>query len=403
MHGTGAISQQSTEDCSAYTRRTVEREKEITLLSDCLERVQRKRPFEGRDEALIPVAEYLDTRRFEAERSFLRRSLNVVGHTSQIASAGDFMTGNVLGTPVLFVRGTDGRARAFVNVCRHRGATVESRERGHCRRFVCPYHAWTYETDGSLAGVRHREGFPTLDVEHTSLVELSSLEAGGLLWVCPEPGVTAPTPDAADAALHAELDWIGSSDSTVFASQSKTWNANWKLIVDGGLESYHFKIAHRDTIAGFFADNVSTFELLGDHIRSVLPRLSILELAEQPQSEWDIRKHTHLLYSVAPNASVLVQERHFELVVMTPIAVDRTRIEIMSIARKPGPEGFSDKAKDFLSTNHAFTNKTLDEDFAIAEQIQRGMSTGANEFFRFATFEGAITEWHARLRTRLRL
>jgi hypothetical protein len=89
---------------------------------------------------------------------------------------------------------------------------------------------------------------------------------------------------------------------------------------------------------------VSTFEFLGDHVRSVLPRTSILELAEQPESEWDIRKHTHLLYSLAPN---------------------------------PGPDGFSEKARGFLAANSAFTRKTLEEDFEIAEQIQRGMRTVA--------------------------
>lgn len=381
----------------------MERAKEIALLSECLERLHPNRPFASAEEASIPVAEYLDPSQFEAERSLLRSSLNVVGHASQIASPGDFVTRDLLGTPILVVRGKDGRARAFINVCRHRGATVELREQGRCRRFVCPYHGWTYDTRGSLTGVRHQEGFPKLNLGETSLVELTCHEAGGLLWVCPEAGVVPPAFTDADLALHEELAWIGSPDSTVFDSTRKTWRANWKLIVDGGLESYHFKVAHRDTIAGFFADNISTFELLGDHIRSVLPRLTIVELAERPRSEWRIRRHAHLLYSIAPNASVLVQERHFELVVMTPIAVDRTRIEVMSVATKPEAGELDDKAKRFLSENHAFTNTTLDEDFEIAQQIQRGMATGANESFRFATFEGAIVGWHERLRRKLRL
>jgi hypothetical protein len=61
----------------------------------------------------------------------------------------------------------------------------------------------------------------------------------------------------------------------------------------------------------------------------------------------------------------------------------------------------SEKAKAYLAANHAFTLKTLDEDFEIAEQIQRGMKSGANEHFRFATFEGALTQWHRRLEARL--
>lgn len=379
----------------------MEREKEVALLSECLELVRGKRPFITDDETLIPVADYLDEQRFDGERRLFRGSMNIVAHGSQIASPGDFITRDVVGTPVIVVRDKNGVVKAFVNVCRHRGATVELREHGNCRRFVCPYHAWTYETDGTLASVRHEEGFPTLDVGAVSLVELNCVEAAGLIWVCPDPSVEAWVPNDATKAVLAELGWLGCADSTVFESETRLWNANWKLIVDGGLEAYHFKIAHRSTIAGFFPDNVSTFEFLGDHIRSVLPRSSILELEGQPESEWSIRKHTHMLYSIAPNASVLVQERHLEVILMTPVAIDQTRVEIMTLAPEPGPDGYSDKAKAFLAANHAFTKKTLDEDFEIAEQIQRGMPTGANEHFRFARFEGALTEWHRRLGAKL--
>lgn len=381
----------------------MERAKEIELLSQCLELTRAKQAFVTEDEeALIPVARYLDAARFQEERDVLfRPSFNVVAHASQIASAGDFITRDVLGTPVILVRDSDGSAKALVNVCRHRGATVELKERGKCRRFVCPYHAWAYETDGSLAVARQPEGFPTLDVERTSLVGLPCVEAGGLLFVCPDPDARVAELDAPTRALVAELEWLGSPESIVCESETRVWNANWKLIVDGGLESYHFKIAHRNTIAGFFPDNVSTFEFLGDHIRSILPRSSILSLAEQPESNWDIRQHTHMLYSIAPNASLLVQERHFELILMTPLSADQTRVEICTVAPMPSSEERSEKAKAYLAANHAFTKKTLDEDFAIAEQIQHGMKTGANEHFRFATFEGALTQWHRRLEARL--
>lgn len=379
----------------------MDRRKEIELLSQCLELARGGQPFMTENEALIPVASYVDPERFERELALFRNTMNIVAHSSQLASSGDFITRDVVGTPVILVRDQDGRARAFINVCRHRGATVELRERGHCKRFVCPYHAWTYRTDGSLAAVRHEDGFPTLDIESTSLVELACVEAAGLVWVCPDPARREHGLDDSTREVVAELDSLLGADAMVFESEARVWKANWKLIVDGGLESYHFKIAHRNTIAGFFTDNTSTYELIGDHIRSVLPRTSILGLEEQPRSEWDIREHTHLLYALAPNASLLIQERHFELILTTPISVDQCRIEIMTVAPKPGPDGFSDKTKSFFAANHAFTKKTLDEDFEIAEQIQRGMSTGANEHFRFARFEGALTEWHRQLDAKL--
>jgi phenylpropionate dioxygenase-like ring-hydroxylating dioxygenase large terminal subunit len=380
----------------------VNRNEELDLIRECISRIRDKRPFSVGEEALVPVRNYLDPERFRAEVELIRGSFNVVGHASQVPSPGDFITKDVLGTPVLIVRQPDGGARAFLNVCRHRGATVELRATGRCRRFVCPYHAWTYETDGSLAGVRHSDGFPSLDVASTSLVELHCLEAGGLLWVCPDPNAAEPSLDDGTRTIIDELEWLGCPESVVFKSETRLWNANWKLIVDGGLESYHFKIAHRNTISGFFADNVSTYRVFGEHIRSVLPRLSIMELEGRPESEWNIREHTHLLYSISPNASILAQDRHVDLILSNPVAVDQTRLELVTVAPAPSDGGFSEKAAAYLAANHAFTKKTLDEDFVLAEQIQHGMGTGANEHFRFARFERALTEWHGRLEERLR-
>lgn len=379
----------------------MDHEKQVALLSECLDLTERDAPYAIESETRIPVAKYMDADRFEHEVALMRGAMNIVAHASQIANPGDFITKDLLGTPTIVVRGQDGRARAFINVCRHRGATLELRERGKCKRFVCPYHAWAYDTEGGLKTVRHQEGFPQLDLADTRLAELPCVEAAGHIWVCPERSATPWEPDDATQELFNELEGFGTAKSVVFATKKRLWHANWKLIVDGGLESYHFKVAHRDTIAQFFPDNVSTYEFLGDHVRTVLPRTSILKLANQPKEQWDIRAHTHVVYSVAPNASLLFQENHYELILMTPVAVDQTLIEVMSVVPDPGPNGHSERAKNFWALNHAFTTKTLDEDFEIGEQIQRGMATGANEFFRFATFEGALTEWHRRYNDKL--
>ncbi len=114
--------------------------------------------------------------------------MNLVAHANEVARPGEFLTRDQLGAPLLIVRGEDGAVRAFLNVCRHRGATLEGRERGECKRFVCPYHAWSYDTHGALAKVRHPTGFPTLEREAIRLAELPCVEAAGFVWVCPRPG-----------------------------------------------------------------------------------------------------------------------------------------------------------------------------------------------------------------------
>jgi phenylpropionate dioxygenase-like ring-hydroxylating dioxygenase large terminal subunit len=249
--------------------------------------------------------------------------------------------------------------------------------------------------------VRHQNGFPSLEPEQSGLVELSCVEAAGFLWACPDPDALNVFPDAGSKALLSELEGFGCDEGVVFETESRVWKANWKLIVDGGLESYHFKVAHRNTVGGFFADNISTFQFLGEHIRTVLPRVSVAELADRPESEWNIREHSHLVYAIFPNATVLMQEGHFELIIMTPLSVDETRVEIATVVPAPGPGGHSGKEQAFWSANHAFTKATLNEDFELAEQIQRGVESGANEVFRFGRFEGALSRWHEMLDAKL--
>ncbi|MEZ4439524.1 MAG: SRPBCC family protein [Polyangiaceae bacterium] len=383
------------------------REVEIALLRGCLELVQRGAPPATEPETLVPVKQYLDPARFAAERAALFASQPmVVGHGAEIREPGDFVTRLVLDQPAILVRDEAGRARAFLNVCRHRGATVELRERGHCKRFTCPYHAWTYDTAGRLAAIRHKAGFPSLDRATSGLVELACHELAGLMWVCPDPSRAEAPPQPDDLRLAAELEGLlggltRADEALVFASTTRVYRANYKLIVDGGLESYHFRVAHRDTVGPFFADNVHSYEPIGRHLRTLLPRLSILDLASRPEDEWRIREASHLVYSVAPNASVLVQEGHVDVILNRPLAVDATEVTILSVVPRPGEPGHSERAAAFWTKNHAFTARTLDEDFVLAEQIQRGMASGANESFRFANFEGALTAWHRQLDARL--
>ncbi|MCB9746049.1 MAG: Rieske 2Fe-2S domain-containing protein [Alphaproteobacteria bacterium] len=367
------------------------RETELSLLREVLRLHQEgRRPLDG-EESRVPTTRYLDPARFQEEQArVFRPAYNLAALGAKLASPGDFVSTELLGSPVLIARGEHGRLRAFLNVCRHRGATVELRPEGRCRRFVCPYHAWSYENDGRLHRVRHPEGFPALDPFAHGLVELPCLEAAGLVFVCPTPGAT---PEPLPPALVQELEGLLGPAPTLYARTARTWAANWKLIVEGGIESYHFRIAHKDSIAPYFEDTRSTWARLGAHLRSVLPRRSVAALAELPEDQWRIREHTHLVYTLHPNAMLLLQRAHFDLVLLRPLAVDRTQVEVWTL----GPSPASPEQQGYLEKNHAISVRTLDEDFVLAEQIQRGLATPANTHLRFGRFEGALTDWHRQL------
>ena len=84
------------------------------------------------------------------------------------------MTSHAAGTPIVAVRGADGKVRAFRNACRHRGMQVASGT-GCQRAFVCRYHGWTYNLEGRLRHIPHEEGFPGFDKNDHPLVPLAWL------------------------------------------------------------------------------------------------------------------------------------------------------------------------------------------------------------------------------------
>ena len=103
----------------------------------------------------LPGWLYFDPEFFEAERkAFLRAAPQVVCHDSEIPQPGDWRTLEYLGESVIVIRGDDGEARAFSNVCRHRGSRLVDGAAGCAKVLTCPYHAWSYARDGRLVGSR---------------------------------------------------------------------------------------------------------------------------------------------------------------------------------------------------------------------------------------------------------
>src|SRR5581483_11286917 len=96
---------------------------------------------------------YVDSRLAELERrNVFGRNWQVVARTDQLRRPGDFVTTDLVGEPLLLVRGSDGQLRAFYNVCRHHAAAVVTVDQGTTSLFRCPYHGWSYGLDGSLKG-----------------------------------------------------------------------------------------------------------------------------------------------------------------------------------------------------------------------------------------------------------
>lgn len=322
-----------------------------------------------------------------------------------LPSPGDFVTHDLSGVPLLVVRGDDGKVSAFFNVCRHRGTRVEDLPCGQGKKaFVCPYHSWSYARDGHLLGIPHGDGFAGLDKAARGLVRVPAGEAAGLVWVRMSRATSEADADLDARAflgpLADDLEGFGLASAHVYAPRTYTKEMNWKLAFDIFLEAYHLRTAHKDSIYGIFFDNLGLVDRVGPHRRNVFPKRSIRELEGQADDVLGaaLREHANVLFHLFPNTLVLVQPDHSAVFHAWPDGPSRVRFTSYTAV----PEApMTDKARAYWDANNAILYGATDEDFALGESIQRGLSSGANDEVVFGAFEHALAHFHDEVAKRL--
>jgi choline monooxygenase len=202
-----------------------------------------------------------DVLRREQERIF-HRAWQYVGHTGRVERVGDRFAAWAGEIPVLVLRAED-RVRAFLNVCRHRGSLLVDSE-GNGKSVQCPYHAWTYDLDGSLRAAPRSDREPDFDAEGLSLVALRLETWGPFLFVNPDE--EAP-PLAETIGPLADLVPV---DELAFHSRDEyELEANWKIACENYLECYHCPVAHKGFSAAYDVDpDEYRLEPTSDHVLS---------------------------------------------------------------------------------------------------------------------------------------
>ena len=170
-----------------------------------------------------------------------------VGRTDALANPGDYTTCELAGQPIAVVRDRDGTLRALSNVCLHRMSTL-LQGRGSARSIVCPYHAWTYNLDGSLRAapaMSLNEGFCK---DQYKLPKIRCEEWLGWVFITLNPD--APT---VATQLEAVEKMVAGYDMTNYSEtfyEEHVWDTNWKVLAENFMESYHLPVCHAGTIGG---------------------------------------------------------------------------------------------------------------------------------------------------------
>lgn len=368
-----------------------------------------------------PVSAYTDPDLAEREwTEFFSTRPQLIGLSGDLPEPGSFLTTDDLGLPVIATRATDGSFHAFVNSCRHRGAVLVEDERGTARRIVCPFHAWTYDGEGSLVGLPKRDHFGEVDPGCLDLIQLPSLEWNGLLYVHPDPdGVIDPSAMFPDD-LAAELAEWNYGELTFLDNDSYDVACNWKLAMDTFGETYHFSSLHKDTLFNVFHGNVQCYDTFGINHRMILTKREIDEMRELPEEQWDITVAGLPVYWLFPNAILMPFERGAYLVRAIPEPGNPGRhTSRITFYLRPGvtEDDYLEQrshATHTLTTSdeetelqrsiaEAFANIIRDEDYWMSESQQRSAESGRIEHSVFGRNEPALHHYHSTYRSLLGL
>jgi len=280
-----------------------------------------------KEAATLPPAAYTDEGIWERERTrVLARGWLPLARVDQVPGAGDYLSADLAGEPVMVVRGDDGTVRVLSRVCRHRSALVAE---GHgCRKlFTCPYHAWSYDTKGNLVRAPLMEGAEGFDPAGLGLREIRSEIWEGFVMATLDEEAPAFAPQVSGLADYFENYRLGDFHVARTLDYSHDWN--WKVLAENFMEAYHHIATHSATLEpGFHARDSQVPDT--DQPWSILHMPAADREAPQPPvpglEDWQLRD---LVAAIAfPGLLLAVQGPFVAWYQMVPLAPGRLDLKI---------------------------------------------------------------------------
>mgnify|MGYP001310897538 CR=1 FL=1 len=284
----------------------------------------------------MPAEYYVSPEVFEEEiERIALRQWHCVGRSERIANPGDYFLRMIAGEPLIIVRDRHGALRAHFNVCRHRGTRLCDAASGHFSETIqCPYHAWTYTTDGRLIGAPQMQDVPGFDKAEHGLHQAAIAEWEGFLFVNLDPD---PVPfETAFAPVLDRFGRFGLSKLRIGRQVSYEIASNWKLIFQNYSECLHCPTIHPELSCKLpyqsGANDLTSGPFLGGYMEitegnesvTMSGRLSARLLADDLPAE-DRRRAYY--YTLMPNMFLSIHPDYLVYYMVWPQAVDRTIVE----------------------------------------------------------------------------
>ena len=327
-------------------------------------------------EAPLPLHKsvYTSEARFEAETQHIFHGQPLLACLSgDLPNIGDILVFDAAGPSILVMRGRDGQARAFLNMCTHRGAKlIEESEpwKGNAKKMICPFHAWTFDTSGNLIGQPGKAGFANCDIGGRNLIDVPCEEYLGMIFVRANADGEPIDAKAHLGSFGEQLEQLELGRAEPVKKGILHADSNWKFALDTYGESYHFSTLHKSSIAKVNYNDKSVFDPYDQHHRVEFPKFYVGELLDKDESEWPdtIYSGVHFLF---PNSIIYfgaVKPGVFftQVFRLFPDGVGKTRCHFAVYA----PFGVQDEAQrqDCEVTYDLTARIVQEEDYHIASQ-----------------------------------
>ena len=354
------------------------------------------------DDMSLPGWLYYDPEFFEAEKqAFLRAAPQIVCHESEIANPGDWHNMEYLGESVIVIRGDDGEARAFSNVCRHRGSRLVDGASGCAKVLTCPYHAWSYGRDGRLVGVPHRHEYPGLQPEKLGLFPVPLENWRGFLFVTLQPG--SPSVAEMMAPYDDEVAPYRFEDLRVLGRVTVRPRAlNWKTLCDNYSDHLHIPVGHPGLTRLFGRNYRIDAEAHCDRMQGDLIDRKSANPSERAYQQY-LPKAEHLppshqrkwlYYKLFPNIAFDIYPDQVDFMQFIPLTATTTLLREISYALPDDRREM--KAVRYL--NWRINRRVNAEDTELITRVQLGMQSPTYVAGPLGTSEVCLRSFAKKLR-----
>lgn len=331
----------------------------------------------------LPAAFYLGEAMAARDRTAVfAHSWQLVGHESALADAGDHVVADIAGLPIVVIRDTQGRLRAFHNVCRHRAGPLATCDGKGAKALRCKYHGWTYGLDGVLRSAPEMQTAEGFDLASVRLPELRVDAWQGLVFVAGDGAV--PFAEFS-RGLDDPLRGLSPRDFVFHKRFRYEVACNWKVYCDNYLEGYH--VPHIHPGLNSLLDYRQYVTAAGDWFSY---QYSPLQSDDGLYGDGDA-----VYYFIYPNTMLNLLPGRLQTNRVLPLGPERCMVEFDYYYAASDSAG----AEARKQADHDFAHQVQDEDITICEHVQRGLASGSYLPGRLNPLrENAVFHYHELLR-----